>query len=255
MKVLVFEDENALALKLCDILNKVRPGIEIMGIAPSVEAAKAMLETYDNIDVIFSDIRLEDGLSFSIFDGVDINAMVVFTTAFDEYALMAFDYNCVDYLLKPISVESVAKALDKYDRIKFGQSGVDISRAVMEYCTHSVKYRNGICMEINDSIHLCDINDVAYIEADNGGIRVHLKDGKWGSVDYSLTSIEKTLSPQIFIRVNRQMLVNVNSINKITRRIDRNYDVTLKPPYESLSIKITPEIKNQVVQIFSWSKM
>lgn len=65
----MFEDENALALKLCDILNKVRPGIEIMGIAPSVEAAKAMLETYDNIDVIFSDIRLEDGLSFSILTG------------------------------------------------------------------------------------------------------------------------------------------------------------------------------------------
>ena len=113
MKALIIEDERPIAEAFRGSLLFLRPEIEIVGVTTNIKDSVAAISANPDLDIIFSDIKIDDGLSFSVFDKVDTEAMVVFTTAYDEYALKAFDYNCVDYLLKPVSEEALQRALTK----------------------------------------------------------------------------------------------------------------------------------------------
>ena len=116
MKVWIIEDEKALSTALSQQLIRLRPDITIEGISTNIEDSIDAIRAYRDIDIIFADIKIDDGDSFSVFDEVETDAMVVFTTAYDEYALRAFDYNCADYLLKPISDEALEKTLEKCEK-------------------------------------------------------------------------------------------------------------------------------------------
>lgn len=140
MKVIIIEDEVSLASGLAICLKKLRPEIEILAVAPdTVSAAKAIAGNPD-VDIIFADIRLEDGYSFSVFDKVDTSAMIVFTTAYDEYAVKSFDYECIDYLLKPYDSKDLEDALSKYERraSRYGikETGMISERLSMDGCRY-----------------------------------------------------------------------------------------------------------------------
>ena len=116
MRVLIIEDEEVLARSLAAKLREIRPDIEIVGHTTSIQESISFLGIYKDIDIIFADIKIDDGLSFVIFDKLDVDAMIVFTTAYDEYALKAFSYNCADYLLKPISKEALEKTIVRCEK-------------------------------------------------------------------------------------------------------------------------------------------
>ena len=116
MQVLIIEDEKTIAQSLSNQLRTLRPEIEVVGIATSITESIAFIKQHDDLDIIFSDIRIDDGLSFNIFKEVTCDAMIVFTTAYDEYAIQAFDFNCVDYLLKPVTSKGLERALLKCEK-------------------------------------------------------------------------------------------------------------------------------------------
>ena len=119
MKALIIEDESPISRMLEQKLHKLRPEIEIVGITTDIPESVSAIASNPDLDIIFADIRIDDGMSFSIFRQVSTEAQIVFTTAYDEYALKAFDYNCVDYLLKPVSEESLERALTRCEKQKY----------------------------------------------------------------------------------------------------------------------------------------
>src|SRR5512145_1753697 len=132
MKVLIVEDENLAAERLSLLLKETVPGIEISGPLDSVEGTVLHLKTNMSYDLLFLDIQLADGKSFSIFEKVNVSIPVIFTTAYDEYAIKAFEVNSIDYLLKPVSHDKLAASIEKFNKIKnhYGQSQVDYSELI-----------------------------------------------------------------------------------------------------------------------------
>ena len=191
MKVLIIEDESLSAQALERTLMELRPDWDVAGRTTSIEASLRFLAEHKDMDIIFSDIRLDDGLSFAIFDKVETKAAVVFVTGYDEYAIRAFEYNCADYLMKPVQKADLEKALrrceERFPRITpsmlKGMSGDILER--------KVKYRKRLLLEQGTMTLVAPVEDVSHIAVDPGGTRVFLKDGSNGYVDFSLAKLEQ----------------------------------------------------------------
>ena len=147
MKALIIEDEALSAQALEAKLKKLRPGIGILGTTSSIKESVAFLKEHGDVDVIFSDIRIDDGLSFAVFDRVQTSAMVVFVTGFDEYALKAFDYNCADYLLKPVSDEDLEDALKRCEDRSARLSPQGVKELSEDILARKVNYRKRLLLE------------------------------------------------------------------------------------------------------------
>lgn len=242
MKVLIIEDEVTQAAALKMKLLRLRPTIEIVGHTTSIKKSLIFLENHPDIDLIFSDIKIDDGLSFSIFDKVLTDAMVIFTTAFDEYALKAFDYNCADYLLKPVSDSALERALTRcecrYPRI----GGNEISTMSHEIIHHEVRVRKRIFLQRGQQMQIIPIVDICYITIEHGYTKAFLADGNWGiPCAHSLLDLAASLDKKLFFRANRQTIVNIERIKGINSGVRRNHIITLDAPYSDLAIPITAE--------------
>ena len=247
MKVLIIEDEALSARALERALKAMRPDWEVAGRTTSIEASLCFLAEHPDLDIILSDIRLDDGLSFAIFDKVDTKAAVVFVTGYDEYALRAFEYNCADYLMKPVQKADLDRALlrceERFPRLTPSMLK-DMSRDIME---RKVSYRKRLLLEQGTSTQVAPIEDVSYIVADTGGTKVFLKDGAHGYVNVPLAKSEEELDPAHFDRVNRHFIVAFDEIKAFNDLPDkRECALVLKEPYSKIQIHITIRKKKEL---------
>lgn len=222
MKVLIIEDEVPAQEELIRILQKYFPDIEIIDTIGSVRDATEWLRK--NIaDLIFMDIQLSDGCCFDIFTLVHVKTPIIFTTAYDQYALKAFKVNSVDYLLKPIDEEELITAVKKmdykYDRIK------NMIEAFIP--THN-KYKTRVSVKTGDGYRFLMIEEVSYFISDDGFTFAVTHDEKRHIVDYTIGSLETHLDPHRFFRVSRGCIVSINSIEKIASYFNSRLKITLK---------------------------
>lgn len=249
MKTLIIEDERPIALSMKNLLKKLRPSIEIAGITTSISDSIQCISKNPDLDIIFSDIRIDDGLSFSIFDTIETKALVVFTTAYDEYALKAFDFNCIDYLLKPIEEEQLEKALSKCESFCSRLSSPDLNKACKAIVDNTIRYRSRVFLERGQDTLICNVNDVCYFSIDNGITRGFLNNGTWGDISYSLTELIDSLDPNLFFRISRQVLVNVNYIAKIKQNFGRGFQIYLSEPYSRTSLNLSLDRRRDLLRM------
>ena len=192
MKVIIIEDVEALAASLAANLRQLRPDVVISAIAPDTVSAIEAIRANPDTDLIFADIRLEDGYSFDVFDAIETNAVIVFITAYDEYALKAFDYECIDYLLKPYRKEDLEDALRRFEKRR-----ADTGATVRERdgaLKASPAFMKRLEIYRADSSLIVDVESICYAEYDLGSVHVYCKDRVSGTSSLSLTALAAALA-------------------------------------------------------------
>jgi len=213
MKVLILEDEHFAAQKLMRLLKETDQHIEVVDVLRSVEQAINWFPENPAPDLIFMDIQLEDGTSFEIFESVHIKTPIVFTTAYDEYALKAFKVNSVDYLLKPIHPDELKNAIDKFNNIH--NSGISnlALESILKQLRPQIKER--FLIKIGDHYKSVPVTDIYCFYVMERCTFTFTNSGKSYPMDYSLDQIEQLIDAKTFFRVNRNFIVNLNAIQDV----------------------------------------
>ncbi|PKP38839.1 MAG: DNA-binding response regulator [Bacteroidetes bacterium HGW-Bacteroidetes-15] len=216
MKVVIIEDEAFAALRLKKMILDFNPEIKILAELESVAESVKWFKSNPEPDLIFLDIHLEDDLSFAIFEQVNISSPVIFTTAFDEYAIKAFKLKSIDYLLKPIVHEELAAALKKYEQFSgLHTNSVDLQSLYNLLTNKDIKYRERFSISIGTKIKMVEVADIAYFYVLDKGVYLRTFQGNSYNVDFTLDKLEEMLNPSSFFRINRKYLVNIASINNM----------------------------------------
>ena len=216
MNVLIIEDEKPSARHLQRMLTKQEVNANQM--LHSVQEAIAWFQNNEHPDLIFLDIQLSDGLSFEIFETVAVNSSIIFTTAFDEYALQAFKLNSIDYLLKPIDEEELKAAIKKYRFLKPSTKNVQFNfEDIKKLLVNPVEreYKKRFTTKIGQHIKMIFVDDIECFYSENKGTYAHTIDGRDYLLETTLEQLEQELSPENFFRINRRFYININSIKDI----------------------------------------
>ncbi len=233
MNVLIIEDEPMAQVELERLLILAEPEIKILAKIDSIEDGIEWFEQNESPDLVFLDIQLSDGLSFEIFNKVKINAPVIFTTAFNEYALEAFKLNSIDYLLKPIELDMLKTAINKFKGIKATYSTIEFNESikkVREMLNYERKdYKKRFISKVGDQYMKIDVEEVAYFQADDNIVYLISKDGKKHIVEYNLEELNEMLDPGQFFRLNRSYISQIESIQKVHKYFNSRLKVDLIP--------------------------
>ncbi|MCG8388125.1 MAG: LytTR family DNA-binding domain-containing protein [Cytophagales bacterium] len=217
MKVIIVEDERLSAERLRHLVLKIDSTITVLDILPSVQKAAEWFRANSCPDLVFLDIQLSDGTAFDLLKSLTVSPPVIFTTAYDEFALKAFNYNSIQYLLKPIEMEELDKALEKFkamDRQPLeGTSLPDRLEQVQK--TIKNEYKRRFLIKIGDQYQNVEVSQVAYVYYHDGSCLLKTREGKEFLIDYSLDQLEDILNPLDFFRVNRQFIVKADAIKEI----------------------------------------
>jgi DNA-binding LytR/AlgR family response regulator len=227
MKVLIVEDETVAYTNLKRIISEIDPQIEVVGNTESIkQTVNKLQEIHNQLDLIFMDIHLSDGSAFNIFNLITVEIPIIFTTAYDEYAIEAFKVNSIDYLLKPIEVEEVRRSLDKFARLN-KQDITKYLSLLSQMMPHQEKYPEKILVPVNDKLIPISLNDISCFYTTDEKTMIILKGGKSYIYKKTLESINQSLNPKLFLRVNKQHIVSKSSIVNITIWFDSRLLVTL----------------------------
>lgn len=235
MKVLIIEDEAPAVRKLRGLLNNQEIDIEVLADIDTVEEAVEWLSNNPSPDVIFSDIQLADGVSFEIYSKVPPKCPIIFTTAYDEYALKAFELNSLDYLLKPYTEEQFNRAFQKIKTASPNANEVDKIKAVLAQLNiKSNQYKERFLVSKAGVLLPIKVDDVAYFYTEDKTINLVTKTKERYFISSSLDELELLLNPSNFYRVNRQYIVNANAIVKIENFFNGKLVIQLNPsaPHE-----------------------
>ena len=216
MKALIIEDEVMAAKTLKKLLVEVSPGVEVVGVLESIEDSVDWISTHAMPDLVFMDVHLADGSSFAIFERVTITCPVIFTTAYDEYALKAFEVNSIDYLLKPISKEALERALNKYHALVEKPVGNGQIEALLNQLSDKKKYRNYFLLPERDKFIPLPVSNIVYIYIDAKTLKINTTDGKVFYMNHTLDDVMSELDPHEFFRANRQFVVARQSIKDVS---------------------------------------
>lgn len=214
MRILIVEDESAAAINLTALLKKTAPDIEIAAITESVEETVGWLRSQPQPDLIFMDIHLADGDSFKIFDYTDVPCPIIFTTAYDQYALDAFKVNSVDYLLKPIKESDLTKALEKLKRLT--GSVTTVTRVRTAAALRQATKRDNFLVRVKDRIIPLPVDQIAYFYTLSEKVTACNFEGETFPVDGSLETIHAGLPADRFFRANRQFIVARQAVRDIS---------------------------------------
>lgn len=224
MKVLIIEDEARTAKDLKKMLEKTDNDIQVLTILPSVESAIKWFLENESPDLIFSDIQLGDGLSFDIFRQVKIKSPVIFCTAYDEYAINAFEANSIDYLLKPLDEEMLEKSIEKYNRFRqhFVSQPLEYNQNLNRVLTEmDQKHKRSLLVYSGEKIIPIKVSDVCFICSTNGIITLYTVKNIEYSIQYSMEQLESMLDFRQFFRANRQFLINRDAIQIVEHYFNR----------------------------------
>lgn len=214
MKIIIVENERPASEKLLWLINEIQPETEVLTVLETVEDSVNWFKSNPKPDLVFMDIQLDDGISFEIFDAVKIEAPVIFTTAFDEYAIRAFKVNSVDYLLKPIDKDSLNAAFAKFDKL-YNDKGAFETKLAKVFEQISVKYKSRFFIKIGVRFQSIPVEEICcfFVEERNSFIRT--TKGKTYDLDFSLDQVQKKVDPEMFFRINRNFIINLNCIIEI----------------------------------------
>lgn len=219
IRVLIFEDEQPAAVQTAKLLRQYNPEIEIVKIIDTVINGVEWLKKNIAIDLILMDIQLADGTCFEIFDYIKVNTPIIFTTAYDEYAIKAFKVNSIDYLLKPIDYEDLAKALDKFKSINYNHDKdfeIKLHDQISNISESNLnQYRQRFLIHIADKYHIVYVKDILYFYIEENSVFLTDVNGKIYALDYTLDKVVKLLNPREFFRINRRFIISLNSIEKM----------------------------------------
>jgi DNA-binding LytR/AlgR family response regulator len=239
MKLLIIEDEPASALRLKKLVEEIDPDVTVLDIIDSISSSVEWFRTHTEPDLVMSDIHLADGLSFEIFKQVNLSCPVIFTTAYDQYAIQAFKVNSIDYLLKPIKKAELAEALRKFKKMQPVAPQFDLSQLTALMGKQEADYLKRVVIRIGQQIKVLDIKDVAYFYIDEK-IVFGVSFGKDRyPMDISLDQLEKQLDPERFFRINRGFIISLESIETMITYSKARIKIKLKPPCELESITST----------------
>ena len=216
MKALIIEDEVMAAQALQKILEEVSPETKVVGVLDSIADTVEWIEKNPMPDLMFMDIHLADGSSFAIFEQTSITCPVIFTTAYDEYALKAFEVNSIDYLLKPISKEAMERAMHKYHTLvnkSLDQSKLDV---ILAQLGEKKSYKSCFLMPERDKLVPLPANNIAYIYIDSKTVRMASFESKSFYISQTLDDLMNELDPKIFFRANRQFIVSRRAIKDVS---------------------------------------
>ena len=214
MKVVIVEDEKLAAEKLAHLLKKTDMEIEVVQHIESVEEAVNWFQQNPLPDLIFMDIQLDDGISFEIFDAVKIDCPVIFTTAYNEYAIRAFKVNSVDYLLKPIEQEALESAIQKFKKL-FAVTGDFETKLAKVFGQISAKYKSRFFVKVGIRYQSIQVENICCFFVEERSTFLKTKQDKSYDLDYSLEQLQNMVDPGQFFRINRNYLVNINCIDEI----------------------------------------
>lgn len=225
MKILIVEDETAAYDSLVEILHDIDPNIQIMGNTESVRQTIDWLGSNPEPDLILMDIHLSDGSSFLIFESLEIETPIIFTTAYDEYAIEAFKVNSIDYLLKPIKTEELERAIQKFK--KWTQPEMDEYLSRLAQLIPTKRYKEKMLIPVKDKLLPIDLQEVSYFYTTEKNTNIYLKNGNSYPYSKTLEQIFSTLNPENFYRANKQYIIARSSVKNITIWFDSRLLLTL----------------------------
>lgn len=246
MNILIVEDETAAYENLKEILAGIDPGINISANTESIKQTVRWLKNNPLPDLILMDIHLSDGSAFSIFNSIKVETPIVFTTAYDEYAIDAFRVNCIDYLLKPIKTEDVKRALDKFK--KYTSQDVLQYISMISKLVEPSRYKDKLLIPVKDRLQPVSVGEISFIYTSDKNTAIYLKNGSTLPYSKSLEQIESSLDPSEFIRANKQFIISRHSVKNITIWFDSRLLVNpdIEPP-ERIFIS-----KNKAAEFKAW---
>ncbi len=227
MKVVILEDEAPATRRLSKLIHNYDPNIEIEATFESVNEGVSWFRENPEPDLIFSDIQLSDHLSFELFKRVSVSAPIIFTTAYDEYALRAFKLHSLDYLLKPIRFEQLRDSMNKYHHFRKTFSQPDFEQIMQEITQKSKKQR--FLVQKGENLHTIPVEDVAYLYAEHAAVMLVSHNDGQHFVNYSLDELEHLLDSTRFFRINRQFLISFEAIHHLTQHFNRKLLLNLQP--------------------------
>lgn len=231
MNILIIEDELVAQQALVRSLTTNFDDVHICGVLDSVDKSVQWLETTDSYpDAIFMDVELSDGKCFDIFERVKIECPVIIVTAYNNYAIKAFEVNSIDYLLKPASVADLARALDRCRNRKVKNSNnIDIEALRSALSSESRRYKQRYLLRYNDKIIMIETVNIAYFYSEDGCTYLMTLAGEKYLMDISLDTISKELNPANFFRISRSCIVSDKAVGNVAKRLGNRIKLTLKP--------------------------
>lgn len=215
MKAIIIEDERLSAEHLTNLLKKVDATIQVIANYDSVKKSVEEFKKGIKADILFVDVHLADGLSFDIFSKTTIDTPVIFTTAYDEYAIKAFKINSVDYLLKPIGLADLKIAIEKYKKLNAPSQIAILENISNAYQSINKQFKNRFMVKIGDTIASIKTEDISHFISEDGAVLL-VTENKRFVIDYTLDTLETLVSPDVFFRINRKVMVNISSIQKVS---------------------------------------
>jgi two-component system, LytTR family, response regulator LytT len=246
MRILIVEDETAAYENLLDIISEIDPSIEIAGNTEGVRQTILWLQTNQSPDLILMDIQLSDGSAFSIFKSIHLEVPIIFTTAYDEFAVEAFKVNSIDYLLKPIKAKEMRRAIEKFKK----WSRQDVLQYInqLNQLAPLTRYKDKILIPDRDKLMPVNMEEISFFYTTNKNTSIFLRDGRNYAYSKTLEQIEGTLNPSEFIRANKQFIIARKSVKNITIWFDSRLLITLdiEPP-ERIYVS-----KNKAAEFKAW---
>jgi two-component system response regulator LytT len=232
MKAIIIEDEAIASRRLENLINEVSSDIDIIEIISSVESGLKWFKSNPLPDLIFLDIQLNDGYGFDILDSIENHPPIIFTTAYNEYAIRGFKYNGLDYLLKPIDKKELQRALEKYRLSPYPKNEL-LEPKIQDFKNLFQKqYKHRFMVKVGNHFSTFNVKDIAFFKSENGSICLNTFDGKNYPVEYTIDQLEEILNPIDFFRINRKYMVSLSSIKEIHNYFNSRLLLKLQPLHE-----------------------
>jgi two-component system LytT family response regulator len=248
MKLVLLEDEQPALRHLKRMIEEVAPHAAIVAHFDAVESAIDWFQSNTDYDLIISDIQLSDGLSLAIFQQVKMTKPIIFTTAFDQYAIEAFKVNGIDYLLKPVKAEELGKAIEKYKTLfnHNNQPPLDVEKLIKQIVGQEKVYRARLLVHFRDELKSIPTDNIAFIHSENKTSHLYTRSGEMFILDQNMEELEDQLNPQLFFRANRQFIIAFGSIKSNHQHFNGKIKVLLTLPTKEeilVSRERAPEFK------------
>lgn len=230
MKALIIEDESIAAQALETLIKETSPETEIIDVLQTIEESVEWFEENPMPDLVFMDIHLADGSSFAIFEKVEITCPIIFTTAYDEYALKAFEVNSIDYLLKPINKADLERALKKFNSFASTPDKASLDGLLTQMGSLKKKYKTCFLIPERDKLVPLATGNIAYIFIDTKTVKAVSKDGHTYYLNQTLDDIMAQLDPEVFFRANRQFIISREAVKDLSIWFGNKLAINLTVP-------------------------
>lgn len=216
MKILIIEDEETAAKGLAELIRDLEPDVEILAFLESISETVNWLGTHKKPDLIFMDIQLADGISFKIFEEIQVQSPVIFCTAYEQYAIRAFKVQSIDYLLKPISKSDLKQALDKFREMSIlSPVDIDILKSLIQTDKEKVKKR--FLVKVGKQLNFVSIKDIAYFYIEHKIVNIVNYNDKRFPIEHTMEEVESFIPTNDFFRINRQFIISADAIESIEK--------------------------------------